>query len=248
MNFLFALAASSIVSLVSLIGIIAFILNEKLLNKLLIIMVAFSAGTLIGGAFLHLIPEAFESTHNTTYVFLWVIIGFTSFFILEKYLYWRHCHDTECTVHAFTYLNLIGDAVHNFIDGLIIGGSFFVSPQIGIVSTLSILLHEIPHELGNFGVLVYGGFSKFKAVFFNFLTALTAILGTIVGFYFSMHLADFSIILLAFAAGGFIYIAGSDLIPELHEVKNRSQSLQTMITFILGLVFMYVFASGGHSH
>jgi zinc and cadmium transporter len=248
MNFIFAIAASSLVSLVSFVGIITFIFNEKLLSKLLIIMVAFSAGALIGSAFLHLIPEAFEHTTNTTYVFLWVIIGFTAFFILEKYLYWRHCHDTECTIHAFTYLNLVGDAVHNFIDGLIIGGGFFVSPQIGMVTTLTILLHEIPHELGNFGVLVYGGFSKGKALLFNFLTALTAILGTVVGFYFSIHLSGFSVILLAFAAGGFIYIAGSDLIPELHEVKNRSQSVQTMITFIVGLVFMYIFAAGGHGH
>jgi zinc and cadmium transporter len=246
MNFAYALIASALVSLTSLIGVITLMLKEKILNKILIIMVAFSAGTLIGGAFLHLIPEAFEHTHNTTYVFLWVIVGFTAFFILEKYLYWRHCHDSECTIHAFTYLNLIGDAVHNFIDGLIIGGSFFVSPSIGIVTTTTILLHEIPHELGNFGVLVYGGMSKYKALLFNFLTALTAIVGTAVGFYFSAHLSGFSVILLAFAAGGFIYIAASDLIPELHEVKNREQSLQTMLTFILGLVFMYIFAAGGH--
>lgn len=248
MNLLFALIASAIVSLTSLVGAIALILKEKSLNKVLIIMVAFSAGTLIGGAFLHLIPEAVEQTQNIMYVFLWVIIGFTAFFILEKYLYWRHCHDTECSVHAFTYLNLIGDAVHNFIDGLIIGGSFFVSPSIGIVSTTTILLHEIPHELGNFGVLVYGGMSKYKALLFNFLTALTAIIGTAVGFYFSAHLTGFSVILLAFAAGGFIYIAASDLIPELHEVKNREQSLQTMLTFIVGLIFMYIFAAGGHGH
>lgn len=248
MDLLLALIASSLISLVSFAGALTLLIKEKFLNKILIILVAFSAGTLIGGAFLHLIPESLEHAHHATEIFIWVIAGFTMFFVLEKYLYWRHCHDSECTIHAFSYLNLIGDAIHNFIDGLIIGGSFFINPSIGWITTMSIVLHEIPQELGDFGVLIYGGFNKYKALLYNFLSALTAIIGTILGYYFAVHLEGFSHILLPFAAGGFIYIAGSDLIPELHEVKNRSQSLQTMLTFILGILFMYLFTLGGHTH
>lgn len=247
-NLFLALTASSLISLVSFVGALTLLIKEKLLNRILLILVAFSAGTLIGGAFLHLIPEGLEHSHDPTNVFIWVIGGFTLFFILEKYLYWRHCHNTECTIHAFSYLNLIGDAIHNFIDGLIIGGSFFVNPAIGWITTTTIILHEIPQELGDFGVLIYGGFNKYKALLYNFLSALTAIIGTFIGYYFAVHIAGFSQVLLPFAAGGFIYIAGSDLIPELHEVKNRDKSLQTLLTFILGILFMYIFVANGHAH
>jgi len=216
MNIWWALGASVLVSFISLIGIVSLLLKEDVLNSILILLVGFGAGGLIGGAFLHLLPEAVERTHDTFSVFLLVILGFVVFFMLEKFLHWRHCHKGNCVIHSFTYLNLVGAGIHNFIDGLIIGSSFVVDIRIGMVATFAIILHEVPHELGDFGVLLYGGFSRMRALFFNFLSATTAIVGTLLGFYLSHLVEGFSLALLPFAAGGFIYIAACDLIPELH--------------------------------
>ncbi|MFH1678081.1 MAG: ZIP family metal transporter, partial [Candidatus Omnitrophota bacterium] len=215
MKFLWAVSASIVVSLISLLGIFSLLLKEKALNKILILLVGFGAGGLIGGAFLHLLPEAIESSNDSSTVFIYTIVGFIIFFVLEKYLFWRHCHSGKCAIHAFTYLNLIGDAIHNFIDGLIIGAGFLIDIKVGIAATVAIILHEIPQELGDFAVLLYGGFSKFKALAFNFLSAATAILGTILGFVFASRVEGFANALLPLAAGGFIYIASCDLIPEL---------------------------------
>jgi len=205
MAFLLAIGASILVSIISLIGIFSLLLNEKL-NRILILLVGFGAGGLIGGAFLHLLPETLENSKDFTLSFMYVIFGFILFFILEKYLFWRHCHKEKCEIHAFTYLNLIGDGIHNFGDGLIIGVSFFTDIRIGIVSTLAIIMHEVPQELGDFGILLYGGFSKTKALIFNYISATTAILGTVIGYFFASHINNFSTILLPFAAGGFIIL------------------------------------------
>ncbi|MDR2432091.1 MAG: ZIP family metal transporter [Candidatus Margulisbacteria bacterium] len=244
MSLLQAVTASFLVSIISLVGIFTLLVKEKLLHKILIILVAFSAGSLIGSAFLHLIPEAIERSQHYHFIFICVLIGFTFFFLLEKGLYWRHCHDGHCEVHIFSYLNLFGDAAHNFIDGLIIGGSFFVNPSIGWLTTLTVLTHEIPQELGDFGVLLYGGLSKYKALLYNFFSALTAVLGTLLGFFFSAGFAVFGSFILPFTAGGFIYIAASDLIPELHEVTDKKQSLLTMLVFCAGLALMHALALG----
>lgn len=245
MNFLLAIGASVIVSLVSLVGIISLLMKEKLLNKILFILISFSAGSLIGGAFLHLIPEAVEKNAQLN-VYLYVIVGFVLFFILERYLHWRHCHEGKCEIHAFTYLNLIGDGVHNFIDGLIIGSSFVISTSFGITSTFIIIIHEIPQEIGDFGVLIYGGFSKTKALFYNFLSALTAILGTIIGFSLANTSGAFLELLMPIAAGGFIYIASCDLIPELHKQKDIKKATLSIAVFILGVAFMYAAAVVPH--
>src|SRR4030042_6606989 len=153
-SFIWAIGASIVVSLISLIGIVTLLFKEKRLNEILIPLIGFSAGGLIGGAFLHLLPEALEQIESQA-VFSYLILGFISFFILEKYLHWRHCHKGICAIHTFTYLNLIGDGVHNFTDGLVIGASFLVSTNFGLITTLIIIIHEIPQEIGDFGVLVY---------------------------------------------------------------------------------------------
>jgi zinc and cadmium transporter len=241
MNFVYALIASGIVSCISLVGALALVINDKFLKKVIIFLVAFAAGVLIGGAFLDIIPEAMEYVKDPTQVFLYVVLGYLFFFILEKYLHWRHCHDSECTVHAFTYLNIVGDGVHNFCDGLIIGATFLVDVKVGIVATSAIVLHEIPHELGNFMILVYGGFSKIKALLFNFLSALFAVAGTIIGYYFAAKIPGFSKALLPLAAGGFIYIASCDLIPELHKETGGKRSAIIMATFTAGIFLMYLF-------
>jgi zinc and cadmium transporter len=238
MNFLFAILASVVVSLISLIGIFSLLLKDGLLNKAQLLLVGFGAGGLIGGAFLHLLPEALEASGNFTITFVYVIIGFIIFFILERYLHWRHCHDEKCNIHAFTYLSLIGDGVHNLLDGLIIGASFFAGIKIGMVATVAIILHEIPQELGDFGILIYGGFSRFKALMYNFISAATAIVGTLIGYAFASRVSNFTNWIIPIAAGGFIYIASCDLIPELHKQANIKKATFSMLFFLLGILLM----------
>lgn len=245
MNLVWALGASIIVSLISFVGVISLLLKENLLNKILLLLISFSAGALIGGAFLHLIPEAVEKSAHSE-VYLYVIAGFILFFILEKYLHWRHCHKGKCEIHAFTYLNLVGDGVHNFIDGLIIGSAFVININFGIATSFAIIMHEIPQEIGDFGVLVYGGLNKNKALFYNFLSALTAILGTIIGFVLANISDNFLKLLMPMAAGGFIYIASCDLIPELHKQQDIKKATLAMAVFILGVAFMYFAAAMHH--
>jgi len=240
MNLLFALIASTIVCLISLIGVIGLLIEEKLLKRIIIFLVAFAAGGLIGGAFLHILPESMEFIKDPIQLFLYVILGFVLFFVMEKYLYWHHCHNTKCEIHMFTYLNIAGDILHNFSDGLIMGTIFIVDVKLGIATTIAIVFHEIPHELGNFMVLIYGGFSKLKALFFNFLSSLFAISGTVVGYYFASRVSSFSKVLLPLAAGGFIYIASCDLIPELHKETGLKKSAFIMLTFALGIALMYL--------
>lgn len=238
-NFLWALAASIVVSLISLIGIFSLLLKEGLLDKLLIVLIGFSAGGLIGGAFLHLLPESLEQS-SPTVVFSYVILGFILFFILEKYLYWRHCHKGHCETHAFTYLNLVGDGVHNFTDGLVIGASFVVSVHFGMITSLVIIFHEIPQEIGDFGVLVYGGFARMRALFWNFVSALTCILGTFLGFFLSERNGAFSAFLLPITAGGFIYVAACDLIPELHKQTDLKRTAASFLAFLTGIIFIFL--------
>ncbi|MBU3958952.1 MAG: ZIP family metal transporter [Candidatus Omnitrophica bacterium] len=236
-NFFWAVGASIAVSLISLVGILSLLLKDKWLDKILIVLIGFAAGGLIGGAFLHLIPEALERSRDNI-IFIYLILGFVFFFILEKYFYWRHCHKGICDIHAFTYLNLFGDGIHNFSDGLIIGASFIVNVHFGIVTTLVIIFHEIPQEIGDFGVLIYGGFSKFKALVFNFISALTCVVGTVIGYFLSTNIGTFSVFLLPFTAGGFIYIAACDLIPELHRQPDLKKSTFSMLAFLCGICFI----------
>lgn len=239
MILIWILVSTFIVSAISLIGIVTFAIKDKILEEILFLLVGFSAGALIGGAFLHLIPEALEQG-NAQQVFFYIILGFTLFFLLEKYLHWRHCHDEICEIHPFTYLNLIGDGFHNFLDGMVIAASFLVSIKLGLVTTVAVILHEIPQELGDFAVLIYGGFTKTKALLFNLLSALTAVVGAIVGFFISSTTANFSYFILPLTAGGFIYIASSDLIPELHKEKDTRKSISAFLFFILGIIFMWL--------
>ncbi len=239
-NFIWAITASIIVSLISLIGIITIVLKTKILDKILVLFIGFSAGGLIGAAFLHLLPEALEQSANSNSIFLYVIVGFVAFFILERYFHWRHCHEEACNIHAFTYLNLIGDGIHNFTDGLIIGASFATSVHFGIVTTLVIIFHEIPQEIGDFGVLIYGGFKRSKALFYNFMTALACVLGTALGYPLSQKVKDFSVYLLPIIAGGFIYIAACDLIPEIHKQTSSKKVSFSIAAFLLGILFIYL--------
>jgi len=235
---LWIMISTFIISLISFIGIFTLALKERLLDKIVLFLVSLSAGALMGGAFVHLLPESVELSRGLD-VFLFVLVGFALFFLIEKVLHWRHCHKGECEVHTFTYMNLIGDSIHNFIDGLIMATSFVVSIPLGMTTTMAIALHEIPQEIGDFGVLIYGGFGKRKAIILNFLIALTAVIGGLIGFFISNIVENVKLFILPFAAGGFLYIAASDLIPEIRKETSLKKSMIYFGIFILGIFIMY---------
>lgn len=227
------LAATLLVSVVSLSGAFFLLLREDSLKNLSALLVAFASGSLMGGAFFHLIPEAVLRQGDAAFGF--VVLGIVFFFALEKILCWRHCHNAQCDVHSFTYLNLVGDSIHNFVDGIIIAASFLVDPALGLVTTAVVILHEVPQELGEFGVLIYGGFSRSRAIWFNLLTALTALAGGAVGYFFSLYVKDLQVPLISFAAGGFVYIALADLVPELHKRRRPTESAAQFSLMLAGL-------------
>jgi len=231
------LASVILVSLISLIGIVFIGLNERLLSRITTILVGFASGTLLGGAFLHLLPEALSSNIDALTVFLYAIAGIIVFFALEKFFYWRHCHEKGCPTHTFVYLNIIGDGIHNFIDGIVIAAAFLTSFDLGLLVTLAVISHEIPQEIGDFGILVYGGFNRKKALTFNFISATTAVLGALIT-YLLAYLQTLEVFLIPFAAGGFIYIAATDLIPELHKKTSAGESLVQLVLILLGVGLM----------
>lgn len=229
--------ATMLDGLVALVGVFTLLLNKKTLNKIIYGLVAFSAGALFSGAFLHMIPETLGKT-SPNFIFGLVIIGFSIFYLLEKLLHWHQCNKEKSKIHSFAYLILFGDGVHNFIDGLIIAAGFAIGVPFGIITTLLIIGHEIPQELGDFGVLVYGGFKIKKALLYNYISQLTCVVGGIVGYLFSSSSQMFSIYLLPFAAGGFIYISASDLIPSLHTEKSVGKSMIAFVIFLIGVALM----------
>jgi len=226
--------------LVSLIGILTLSLNIDRLRKILILLVSLAVGAFLGDIFFHIIPESYELFPNTTTPSLLVIGGIFLFFIMEKFLRWRHCHipTTQQHTHPIVTMNLVGDATHNFIDGVIIGASYMVSIPIGIASTIAVLLHEIPQEMGDFGILIHGGLSIRKALTFNLLSALTAVIGTVLILVVGPEISGLSYYLLPLIAGAFLYIAAADLIPELHENTckvNVKQSFLQLVMISVGI-------------
>ena len=231
------LASVTVVSLISFIGVIFIGLKESLLRRIVMVLVGFASGTLLGGAFFDLLPEAVNMINPPITIFYFVILGIIVFFCIEKFLHWRHCHEEECQVHTFAYISLVGDGVHNFIDGMIIAATFVFSFELGLITTLAVISHEIPQEIGDFGVLIYGGLGKRKALTYNFISALTAILGAIVTYYM-VYLRNNYTLLVPFAAGGFIYIAATDLMPELHKKSHAGESIIQLLSILLGLGLM----------
>lgn len=238
---IYSLVSVIVVSLISLIGALALAIRVDKLKKILIFFVSFSAGALLGGAFFHLLPEIIKEVGYTINTALLLIVGIFLFFILEKYVHWRHCHEptSEKHPHHLGNMNLIGDGLHNFIDGLIIAASYLISIPLGIASTLAIIFHEIPQEIGDFGVLLHSGFSKAKAILYNLLSASIAILGVVIGIMLGENNQLFTFYILPIAAAGFIYIATADLIPELHKETKMSKSLAQLVSFVIGVGIMY---------
>lgn len=235
------IASVILISLISLCGIAVFWVADKKLKKAFAYLVSFAAGGLFGDVFLHLMPEIAGEAGFSITASIVILMGILSSFAVERFLQWRHCHipTSEQHPHSFAYMNLFGDSVHNLIDGLIVGGSYVASIPLGIATTVAVIFHEIPQEIGDFGVLIYGGFGKRKALTFNFLTALTAVIGAIIALAVGSAIEGFVPLLIPFAAGNFIYIAGSDLIPELRkDAPEPKKSALQLVSLVLGVVPM----------
>jgi zinc and cadmium transporter len=237
---IYSLIAVFGVSLISFVGIFTISLKLEALKKVVMLLVSLSAGALLGGAFFHLIPEAAEEFGFNLWLASLIIAGIITFFVLEKIICWRHCHipTSKEHPHPFAFMNLIGDAFHNFIDGMIIAAAFLVSIPLGISTTLAVIFHEIPQEIGDFGVLIHGGFGRLKALLLNFASGLTALLGALLILTLNVKVENVSVFLIPFTAGGFIYIANSDLMPELKKDIRPLNSVLQMIFLFIGLGIM----------
>lgn len=230
--------ATAIISSGSLAGILSLSFNQRFLNKFLLPLVSLSAGTMLGAAFLHLLPESIELLEVDLALQL-ALASFLGFFLLERFLHWRHCHHHEhVTKHTLGTMNLIGDGIHNFLDGILIAASFATDPGLGLASALAVALHEIPQELGDFGVLLHSGFSRRKAIIANLLVSLTAVAGGVLGYLATHTLTTLSGYLLPIAAGGFLYIAAADLVPELKEATSTKKTISIVLSLFLGIILM----------
>ena len=245
--YLYAFSSVVIISLISLIGVSTLSLRAERLRGVLFVFVALAVGALLGDAFFHLLPEAFEETENTALVSLLTLAGLFVFFWFEKLVHWHHGHHGDISeiehedggVKPLGKLILLSDGLHNFLDGLVIGASYLISVEVGIATTIAVVLHEIPQEIGDFGVLLHAGYSKGKAIFYNFISALTAIAGVLVIMVTGSSSARAISFLIPFAAGAFIYIATADLVPELHKQRGSSTVLE-FLAILLGVGAMYL--------
>jgi len=238
---LYSLGAVFLTSLISLVGVVALAVNPQKLSKIILFLVSFAAGGLFGDSFFHLLPEIASQFGFGLFTSIAILSGILVFFILEKFISWRHCHipTSDAHPHPIAFMNLIGDGLHNFTDGIVIAASFLISFPLGATTTIAVILHEIPQEIGDFGVLVHGGFSRSKALLFNFLSGLLAILGAFSVLVFSSKLSLIPF-LIPFTAGGFIYIAGSDLIPELKKEVAIGKSLLQFLGIVIGSLGMFL--------
>ncbi len=235
---IYSLLSVAAVSLISLIGVFSLTIHEERLKKLLFYLVSFSAGALLGDVFIHILPEIMSgegALESGTYVLAGIIL----FFVLERALLWHHTHGSHSEeVHSVVHLTIVGDALHNFLDGIAIAASFLISIPVGIATTTAVIFHEIPQEIGQFAVLIHGGWSKKKALLYNFFTALAAILGALLVLLFAESFEGATTVLLGFGAASFIYIAMADLIPELQKEKNPRRSVAQLVAMLAGIGLM----------
>lgn len=240
------------VSLLSIIGALPLLLTRQVPKTILRALLSLSVGTLLSGVFLHFLPEMLHEGYTISGALL-ILTGFFIFFLIEKLVHFHHKHGLrEGHHHAYHLapMNLAGEALHNFLDGLVIAGSYLVSVPLGIAATVSVLLHELPQELADFGILLYAGMSKRKALVYNFLAALTAILGALVGILLHNISTSFTAIIIPFTIGSFIYIGAANLIPELHKEHGVKQTFVQLLALLLGVLLMLLLATATpeHSH
>lgn len=234
----YSLAAVALVSAVSFVGALTLTVREDRLKRFLLYLVAFSGGALLGDVFLHILPELSEAGFGVREG-AYLLGGIVLFFALEKLVHWHRAHgEHEEGIHSVVYLTQVGDSLHNFLDGMVIAGSFLVSAPVGVATALAVILHEIPQELGNFAVLVHGGWSAKRALWWNFVSALFAVLGALTVLLFAGPESKVPTVLLTVGAASFIYIALSDILPELHREKNPKKSALHLWWFMLGVLSM----------
>ncbi|MFH1402673.1 MAG: ZIP family metal transporter [Candidatus Altiarchaeota archaeon] len=245
MPFLMILASVIAISILSLIGVLSLSIGKKRLHEFMIVFVAFASGTMLSASFLHLIPESIHEMGEEAMMF--VLAGILLFFFIEKYIHWHHCGKEECHVRPVAYLNLVGDGLHNFIDGVIIAAAYMTSVKVGLVTTFAIALHEIPQEFGDFSILLHSGMETRKALTYNFISASTAVLGALAGFVFLSRIESWIPASISVAAGGFIYIATADLMPELHKHTEPGKMILQSLFLLLGVLMLAaVFLTTGH--
>lgn len=241
-NYIYGVLAVLVVSFVSFVGVFFLSLKDDIFKKYISFFISLAVGALLGGAFIHLIPEIIESGVEIETASILIMAGILLFFIIEKFIHWHHhgnCED-ESHIKPVGKLLLLTDGFHNLIDGVIIGASFLVSIPLGFATTFAVILHEIPQEVGDFAVLVHSGFSREKALFYNFISALASVLGLVIIFIFGSLVENFIVWFLPIAAGGFIYIAIADLIPELHKTNNVKYSITQLSIIIFGIILMFL--------
>jgi len=233
------------------------VLSESLRNRALPHLVSFATGTLLGAAFLGLLPHALASLDSTdTHVIpMAVLLGLLGFFLLEKMVLWRHCHTDHCEVHApdghshkqsTGAMVLIGDGLHNFLDGILIAGAFMTDIHLGVVTSLAVAAHEIPQEVGDFAVLLHSGFSRGRAFSYNILASLTTVIGGVLAYYSLQSLDAALPYVLAVAASSFIYIAVADLIPTLHQRAEVHATVEQVLLIVAGILIIYATHSTLH--
>jgi zinc and cadmium transporter len=252
---IYALVSAIVVSLISVFAAIPLLITKEVSKRLELFLLSMSVGALLGVVFLDFIPEMSHEGY-TEYSAIVIMLGLIFFFILEKLIHYHHtdgCEKKEAG-HGHAYhlapINLIGDGIHNFIDGIVIASTFMVSPALGFSTTASVIFHEIPQEMADFGIILYSGHTKKKAILLNFLSALTAILGVVVAFALSKSIDSFSAYIIPFACGSFIYIAASNLIPELHRHCGLRATVEHLLGMIIGIALIYGVSliGGGHTH
>ncbi len=244
LSFWYALLSVALVSAVSLVGVVVLTLRIDIVSKILLYLVSFSTGAILGTVFFHLLPEVMEHAGDPLVGSAWILVGMMLAFCVEKFIHWHHCHRTEHDDagghhnHPLGALILIGDGIHNFLDGTLIAAAYLVSVPVGIAATVAVILHEIPQELGDISLLLHSGFSRNKAILWNFLSACTAIVGAGIALFFETKMDGIEFILLPIAAGNFLYIATTDLIPELHKETRLQKSAVQALLLLVGIGFM----------
>jgi zinc and cadmium transporter len=232
-----------LMSAIALVGSATLLLRPATLDRIVMPLVAFAAGSLLGGAFFHMLPAAAAANPDLGRVFLWTMLGFALFFALEQFLHWHHCHraSADCK-KPLTYLILFGDGLHNFLGGLGVAGVFLIDVRLGITAWLAAAAHEVPQELGDFGVLIHGGWKRRSALLFNLLSGSTFLLGGLVT-WFASKTIDVGF-LVPFAAGNFLYIGASDLVPEVNKHRDLSGGIVHFLAFAAGLGLLWVMRAG----
>lgn len=236
---LYTLGSVAAISLISLAGVLTLGIKAERLERMLLYLVSFSAGALLGDVFIHILPEIMGESEAAHVSGIYILGGILLFFVLERALMWHHPHSSHKEeVHSVVYLTIVGDALHNFLDGVAIAAAFLISVPVGIATAVAVIFHEIPQELGQFAILVHGGWSRKKALLYNFASALTAIAGALAVLLFSQTFTEAPAFLLSLGAASFIYIAMADLLPELQKESRRGEFTLHLLAMVIGAGIM----------